>query len=216
MSELARSLREGALLTWRHLAEVVLINVLWLVCSWTLIGCGPATLAAYHWLARRTRDGVELSWRDFFPLLLRYLWPGLVWFVGMLIFVLLAYVNLQFWPRVLPEFLVVVMQLFWLYLLVLLVALQPYLLEGLTIERNRWSLRMILSRVFTEPLTAHLRALVPLLLLGVGLRFHTLIPLVLIGVTLLFFAVSIKPIHLPEPPPEEPLRGELGSPNGGT
>lgn len=215
MSELVRPLREGAILVWRHLAEVVAVNLLWLAFSWTLLGCGPATLAAYHWLARRTRDGAQLSWRDFFPLVFRYLLPGLAWLAGVLILLGLAYSNFLFWPRVLPPFFVLAIQLFWLYLLLLAFAVQPYLLEWLTLERGQWSLRLALSRFFAESLTAHLRALVPLVLLGVGLRFRTLVPVVLVGVILVFMSVCVRPMYVPPEPVEEPSPGGLGSPHNG-
>lgn len=203
--EFLRSLVQGAVLTWRHLPEVIAVNLLWLAFSWTLVGFGPATLAAYHWLARHARDAKELRLKEFFPLLLRHLWAGVGWALALLLLLALAYANLAFWPRVLPPFALAVVQVFWWYVLALWLALQPYVLESLTLEPGPLPSRLFvaLARFFREPLTAHARVLVPVTVLWVGLQFKTLIPLVLVGVILLFMTVSVKPMYVPPQPREE-------------
>lgn len=205
MSGLVRSLREGAVLSWRHLAEVIAVNLLWLALAWTVVGFGPATLAAYSWLARRGRDGREMALKEFFPLLLLHFWKGLLWAMVLAALVGLAWANLSFWPRVLPDFGVLVVQLFWLYLMVLALAVQPYALESLTLEGGsfRERTRLAALRFLREPLVAHLRVMVPVGLLLLGLRYRTLIPVVLMGVYLMFMAVSVKPMYVAPVPQDE-------------
>lgn len=202
-----RAYREGGLLTWRYLPTLVWLNVIWLALSWTLVLAGPATLAGYALIATTMREDREPDLR-LFPALLRHnLWPGLLWLLTVAAFAFLMYSNLVFWRRLLGNFGDAVVSLLALYVSWLFAALQPYLLEALSVQRLSYgrAWQAALLGVIRTPVSAHLYVLIPLLIVLLAFFFRTFALVILVSLALTFAAVQVKPMtEQPEPPEPDP------------
>ncbi|UQN08930.1 DUF624 domain-containing protein [Deinococcus sp. QL22] len=210
MSLLPRAYREGGLLTWRYLLPLVWLNLIWLALSWTLVLAGPATLASYALIATTMREDREPDLR-LFPSLLRHnLLPGLLWCLTVAVFAFLMYSNLVFWRRLLGNFGDALVSLLALYLSWLFVALQPYLLEALSVQRlsYRRAWQAALLGLVRTPVSAHLYVLIPLLVVLLAFFFRTFGLVILVSIALTFAAVQVRPIT-EQPEPAEPEPAEL-------
>ncbi|MFC4427284.1 DUF624 domain-containing protein [Deinococcus navajonensis] len=203
MSRLPRAYRDGALLTWRHLPTLAWLNLIWIALSWTVLLAGPATLAAYALIAA-LREDIEPDLRRYPALLRQNLLPGVLWLLSSATFAFVVYSNLVYWRRLLGPFGDSVVSLLAVYLTWLYVALQPYLLEGLSVERRpflqAWTPAFLaLAR---SPLSAHLYVVVPAFLLVVSFFTRTFALVVLVSVALAFAATQVRPLVERAEPPE--------------
>lgn len=200
---LPRAYREGGLLVWRHLIPLVWLNLIWIALSWTVILAGPATLASYALIARM-REDQDPDLRQFPALLRINLLPGTLWLLTALLFAFLMYSNLVYWLRVLEPFGDSVVSLLAVYLAWLFIALQPYLLEALSVDRlpygKAW--RSALMGLAREPVSAHLYVVIPVLLGVISFFTRTLALVVLVSLALAFAATQVRPLVEHSPPPE--------------
>ena len=212
MKLLPRAYREGGLLTWRHLLTLVWLNLIWLVLSWTVVLAGPATLASYALIATTMREDLDPDLRQFPGLLRRNLAPGVLWLLTVALFAFLMYSNLVFWQRVSGRFGDAVVSLLALYLSWLFVAVQPYLLEALAVQRHRYgrAWQVALLGLARAPVSAHLYVLVPLFVVLLGFFFRTFALVILVSIALTFAAVQVKPIT-ERPEPSEPAESSEDS-----
>ncbi|MFC4454201.1 DUF624 domain-containing protein [Deinococcus sonorensis] len=199
---LPRAYREGGLLTWHHLLTLVWLNLIWLVLAWTVVLAGPATLAVYALIATTMRQDRDPDLRRFLPLLRQNVVPGVLWLLTTALVAFVLYSNVVYWQRVLGPFGKTVLTLVAAYLAWLYVALQPYLLEALSVERlpylRAW--RAALLNLGRHPVSAHLYVLVPVVLVLLSLLTRTFVMIVLVSVALTFAAVQVRPFEpLPEP-----------------
>lgn len=205
MSLLPRSFRDGGLLTWRNLLALLWLNLIWVALAWTLVLAGPATLASYALIAGTMREDRDLDLRQFLPLLRRNLLPGIFWALTAAVFAFLVYSNVTFWRRVLGPFGDTVVALLAAYLSWLFVALQPYLLEALSVDRlphfRAW--RAAFLGLVQHPLNGHLFVLIPLLVLVLSVFFQTFVFLILGSVTLAFAATQVRPLVTRDSPPDD-------------
>ena len=202
---LPRAYRDGGLLVLRHLTTLVWLNVIWIVLAWTVILTGPVTLAAYALIARMREDR-DPDLRQFPALLRQFLLPGTLWLLTALLFGFLMYSNLVYWLRVLEPFGDSVVSLLGVYLAWLFIALQPYLLEALCVERlpYRVAWRSALVGLARAPVSAHLYVVIPVLLGVIAFFTRTLGLVVLVSLSLAFAATQVRPLveHAPPPEPE--------------
>lgn len=214
LSRLPRVLREGGQLAWPNLLTLLWLNLLWVLCAVTVLLAGPATLTVYGYLAA-LRDDRNPRPAELPARLRQNLLPGLLWFLTLALFAFLAYANLTFWPQFLghrgaAQLGVDVVWLFWLYLIWLMVALQPYLLEALAVLRlpflRAW--RWAGLEVARRPLAAHGWVLIPLAVYLIGRSFRTPGLLLLVSLVLLLAAVQVRPVTVTEPPQDEPEEAE--------
>lgn len=205
MSLLPRPFRDGGLLTWRNMLPLLWLNLIWAVLAWTLVLTGPATLASYALIAGTMREDREPDLRQFLPLLVKNLLPGILWALTAAVFAFLAYSNYTFWRRVLGPFGDTVVFLLVTYLSWLFVALQPYLLEALSVERlpyfRAW--RSAFLGLVQHPFSGHLYVLIPLAVLVLSLLFQTFVFVILVSVTLAFAATQVRPLVTRDPPPDD-------------
>lgn len=205
MSLLPRSFREGGLLVWRNLLPLLWLNLIWVALAWTLVLLGPATLASYALIATTMREDREADPRQFLLLLRRNLLPGTLWALTALVFAFLIYSNFTFWRRALGPFGDTVVLLLVTYLSWLFVALQPYLLEALGVERlpyfRAW--RAAFLGLARHPVSGHLYVLIPLAVLVLSLFFRTFVFVILVSVTLAFAATQVRPLVEQVPPPDD-------------
>lgn len=206
MKFLPRSFREGGLLVWHNLLPLLWLNLIWVALAWTLVLAGPATLASYALIATTLREDREPDLRQFLPLLVKNLLPGILWFLTLVVFAFLAYSNYTFWRRVLGPFGDTVVFLLVTYVSWLFVALQPYLLEALSVDRlpyiRAW--RAAFLGLVQHPLSAHLYVLIPLAVLILSLLFQTFVFVILVSAALAFAAVQVRPFS-PQVPPQDDL-----------
>lgn len=202
---LPRAYREGGLLVWRHLLTLVWLNLIWLVLSWTLILAGPVTLAVYALIATSMRQDRDPELRALPVLLRRNLLPGVLWLLTVVLFVFLLYTNVTFWPGVLGPFGGVLVVLLSAYLIWLFVALQPYLLEALSVTRLPFlaAWRAAFLGLARDPVAAHLYVLIPIAVIILSVLFRTFAMSILVSVALTFAAVQVKPFEEQTEPPDE-------------
>lgn len=178
---------------WENLVTLIVVNVLWVLTALPLVTVGAGTFAAYWWVAHVLRDGHD---REGLGQLLRafrrFFWRGLIWSVAWALVLWLAVVGLTVWPRLLSPLGGAVVRVAWFYILIFLGALQPYLLEALTVEERPWgeALKRSAWHVVANPIYSHAQLLVPVTALGIGARFATFIPLVLISLIIAFLTVA--------------------------
>ena len=206
---LPRAYRDGGLLTWRHLSTLVALNLIWIVLAWTVILAGPATLAAYAMIATMREDR-PADLRRYPALLVQNLLPGVLWLLSGAVFAFLVYSNLLYWRRVLEPFGDAVVSLLAVYLTWLFVALQPYLLEALSVERRPFlrAWRPAFLGLARSPVSAHLYVLIPVVLSVIGYLTRTFGLVVLVSLGLVFAATQVRPLvehdEPPEPAPDQP------------
>jgi len=190
---------------WQNLVQVIALNLLWLVTAFPIVTAGPATLAAYWWGARVLRDEREVGYPIYFKAFKRFFLKGLVWFVGWVVVLYLAYLNLQVWGILLPPMGAAVVQMVWYYALLFLAAMQPYLLEALTVDEEPWgqALKQSAWQVVANPTYSHVHLVIPALLVYVASRYATVSAVVLTAMILLFWTVVAEkvPWKYGAPPP---------------
>ncbi|UBV44262.1 hypothetical protein LAJ19_13880 (plasmid) [Deinococcus taeanensis] len=198
-----RALRGGARLVWRHLTTLVWLNLLWVLLAWTAVLTGPATLTTYELIAA-LREDRPAALRRYPALLRRNLLPGTLWLLSTALFAFVLYSNLVFWRRRLGPFGDAAVSLLGVYLAWLFAALQPYVLEGLSVERlplgRAW--RAALRAVVRSPLSAHLFVVVPAAGGLLALLTNTFTLLVLVSLVLAFAATQVRPLVDRDGPPE--------------
>lgn len=196
-------------LIWEHLIRLIGLNLLWIAVSWLILPAGAATLALYWWIATGLRDGEESARgiKPFFQALRRYFWRGLVWKLGWALVLFLAYTNLTVWGERLPPVGAAVVQMAWLYGLIYLLAMQPYLLEALTVDERPWgeALKVSAWQVAANPLYSHAHLVIPAAGAVMAVQYATLLPIVIISLILTFMAVASEacPWKHGEPPPTQ-------------
>ncbi len=200
--------RRAGALVWEQLVRLIVINLLWLVSAWLIITVGPATLAAYAWIARAVRDSEQpMDYLDFFRIFRRLLGRGLLWSLGLAAFLFLAYTNLTVWGSMLPPLGGFAVRLVWVYALIFLGAMQPFLMEFLAVEELSWgeSLRKSAWQVLANPIYSHLQLVIPIAGLAVATQFLTIFPVVMISLILTFLAVAATgaPWKHGQPPPTQ-------------
>ncbi|MGE5673231.1 MAG: hypothetical protein ACM3XM_05030 [Mycobacterium leprae] len=176
---------------WHNLTRLIMLNLLWIVTALPLVTLGPVTLAGYWWTARVVRDEKEEGYGAFFQAIVRFAGRGLIWSLAWLLLLYVAYSNAVVWQRFVPPLLGAVIQIVWLYLLVFALAMQPFLLECLTVDALPWgeSLKRSGWAVLANPLYSHLSIPVPALVLSIGLKYGALILVVLVALVLTFLTV---------------------------
>lgn len=180
-------------LIWEQILPLIGLNVMWCLSSLLLVTAGPATLAAYWWAARALRDEQEpRGWRNFLQAFGRFFWRGLGWSAAVVSCLFLAYANITFWPRMLPPAAAAVVIVLWYYLLIFAAAMQPYMLEFLTMgDLSLWqAARRSAWQVAANPLYSHVNVLIPVIVIAAGLQYRTLVPLVLAAVVIAFLTVA--------------------------
>lgn len=205
--------KEALGLIWRNLLQVMIVNVLWTLTSALVVTLGPATLAAYWWNARVLRDEREpQSYPLFFKALVRLAVKGLVWSLGWVVVLYLAYISLMVWPQLLPPVGVAIAQFAWGYGLLYLLMMQPYLLEALAVDEEPWApaLKRSAWQVLANPLYSHMHLVIPVVGLAIAYNYNTPMLIVLAGALLLFMAVVADktPWKYGEPPPRKQGRIE--------
>lgn len=205
MQDLWAMWKRAGNLMWDSVVQVVVLNLMWMISTLPVITVGPATLAAYWWTARVLRDETEpQGYKNYFQAFRRLFWRGIVWTLLWAALIGIAYANLRMWPRVLPPLAGAIVAVLWYYILIFAAAMQPYLLECLAVEELPWleSLKRSAWQVAANPIYSHLNMPIPVIVIGIGLRFHTLIPVILVALVILFMAVAAAdaPQKYGEPP----------------
>jgi len=182
---------KGFNLAWSNLVSLIGLNLLWLAVSWLVIPAGPATLAAYWWIATALReDKVGYGFRTLPGAFRRFFWKGLVWGLGWTVLLFLAYTNLTVWGEFLPPFATAVVEVVWIYGLLFAAAMQPHLLEFLTMEELPWgeALKRSVWQVVANPIYSHMYLLIPAIAVAAGVKFQTPAAVVLVSLVLAFAA----------------------------
>ncbi|HWI61579.1 MAG TPA: YesL family protein [Symbiobacteriaceae bacterium] len=179
-------------LAWSNMTGVVMLNVLWMVCSWLVVTVGPATLSAYWWAAHVIRDEQEQRPVAFFHAMKRFFWRGLLWEVCWVVIFLLAYSNLVVYGQWLAPLPAAIVRFLWAYALIFLVAMQPYLLEMLTMEDRPFldAVKRSAWQVAANPIYSHIHLLVPVIAAFVAWRTTTLAATLLVALALIWWAVA--------------------------
>lgn len=207
-----RGIREGGVMVWQNLALLVVLNLILLVLGWTVVLLGPALLAVYEYIARNCRDGEKLPLNSLKSLVRQHLVGGILYLLGWVLLVGLLYSNVVFWAQILPAFGQAVVMVLGGYLLVLALAVQPHLLEQLTLGKKPYLQALLLAfrDLAREPLAGHVHTLVPLTLLLISLKWWTLPLIVFTSVGLAFATTRVKPVYQMPEPEEEYLEEEEG------
>lgn len=173
--------------------RLIVLNLLWAAVAWLILPLGPATLALYWFIAVRVRDERdELRYTDLLKAMGRFFVRGLVWFVGWAAVIFLAYAGGVVWGQFLPPLAATVIRFAWVYALIYLAAMQPYLLEALTVDEESWgaALKRSAWQVMANPVYSHAHLLVPAAAVFIAAKTNTVASLVLVSLTMLFFAVA--------------------------
>lgn len=176
-----------------HPGQLVILNLLWMAVAWLLIPIGPATMAIYAFMARSMRDEEPgLRYADLPRLFGRYFVRGVVWFLGWVVLLLCAWTGSVVWGKLLPPLAGSVVLMLWSYLVLYYVAMQPYLLEELTIEESPWlpALKKAAWQVLANPLYSHIHLVIPAAALLLAQQTSTLAGLILVSLVLLVQAVA--------------------------
>ncbi|GEM47245.1 DUF624 domain-containing protein [Deinococcus cellulosilyticus] len=200
-----RGIREGGVLAWQNLLQLVLLNLILLLLGWTVVLLGPALLAVYEYIARTFRDEEKHRLEELPAWVRSHLLNGVLYLLGWILLLGLLYTNLVFWAQVLPAFGQAILMVLVGYILVFALALQPYLLERLTVHRLPYlkALPAALQDLIREPIASHFHTLVPITLLLISLKWMTLPLIVFTSVGLMFAAARVKAAHqMPEPQEE--------------
>lgn len=178
-------------LVWEHAIRLIVINLLWAATSFLVITAGPATLAAYWFIANHLRDGSgEAGYSEFFHAMRRFFVRGVIWLGAWALLVWLAWAGLAVYGQLLPPLGVAVVQVFWLYGLLYLAAMQPYLLEAITIGEKPWApaIKESAWQVLANPIYSHIHLLIPAVAAVLAAKFITLWAIVLGALVLAFWA----------------------------
>ncbi|HYF91088.1 MAG TPA: YesL family protein [Symbiobacteriaceae bacterium] len=177
---------------WSNLPGVIMLNVLWLVCSLPVITVGPATLASYWWAAHVLRDEKEERMGSFFVALKRYFWRGLLWSVAWAAVLLLAYTNTALYGQWLPPLAGAVVRMAWVYAVIFLVAMQPYLFELLVMEEHRFfeAVKRSAWQVAANPVYSHMQVVVVGLAGFVAWRTTTMVCVLVVALVMVWWAVA--------------------------
>ncbi|MFP3895970.1 MAG: hypothetical protein ACLFV5_03900 [Anaerolineales bacterium] len=132
--------------TWEELYPLGMVNLVWLF-SWGLpIGLGtatripvviigglvlsvllfPVTMAGIYYVANRVAHAKTFHFSDFTEGIKKHWWRALLWLLINGIFVLLVYMNLQFYPAVFEGSWVALVLGFWIALFFFWVMMQIY------------------------------------------------------------------------------------------
>lgn len=197
--------KKAVSLAWDHLLRLVVLNLLWVLVSVPVITVGPATLAAYWWVATGVREDQPRPFTDFFKGFLKFMWRGLVWSLGWAVVLGLAFTNLNVWAKFLPPLVFAIVEVAWLYGLIFLAVMQPYLLEDLTVDERPWwaSLKRSAWHVMANPIYAHMHLVWPVAAVIIAAKTTTVLPIVLVSLVITFFSVAAAelPWRHGEPPP---------------
>lgn len=198
MNAVLDSWTRAARLVWAGLPRLLLLGLLWILTAWPIVTAGPATLAAYRWVALYTREEREGNPLEFFRHLIELFWPGLAWGAGIAATIALFWANLRYWTDALPPLPAAAVVAFWLYLLVFVAAMQPHLLERIAVERRPWreAFPAAALAVVLNPLYAHAQLALPVVAMWIGSLLSAIVPLALASATLVFLAVSAADLPL--------------------
>lgn len=179
-------------LAWANLVGMMMLNVLWLVSSWLVITVGPATLSAYWWAAHVVRDEKEERPASFFAALKRFFVRGLIWELCWAVVLLLAWSNMVVYGQLMPPFVSAVLRVLWVYLLIFLLSMQPYLLEMLVMEDRRFwdAVKRSAWQVAANPVYSHFHVLILVIAGVVAAKTTTLIGILLVALVMVWWAVA--------------------------
>ncbi|HYF75613.1 MAG TPA: DUF624 domain-containing protein [Symbiobacteriaceae bacterium] len=179
-------------LAWANLTGMMMLNVLWFVSSWLVITVGPATLSAYWWAAHVVRDEKEERPASFFAALKRFFVRGLVWELSWVVVLVLAWSNMVVYGQLMPPFISAVLRVLWVYLLIFLLAMQPYLLEMLVMEDRRFwdAVKRSAWQVAANPVYSHVHVLILVIIAVVAAKTTTLIGILLVALLMVWWAVA--------------------------
>lgn len=206
MLDFWRGIREGGVLTWQNLAQLMLLNVILVVLGWTVILLGPALLAVYEYIARAFRDDEKHRLEELPSWIRKHLLNGVLYTLGWAVLLGLMYTNLVFWAQVMPAFGQAVLMVLGGYILIFTLALQPYLLERLGVHHQPYlkALPGAFQDLAREPIASHFHTLVPITILLISARWMSLPLIALTSVGLMFAATRVKEAHqMPEPEEED-------------
>lgn len=110
--------------TWEELFQLAIVNLVWLFSALTIIGF-PVTVAGMYYVTNRVAHGKTFHFADFIDGIKLYWWRSLLWFLANVVFILLIYVNLQFYASFQATWSVFVNGL-WLAILAFWLAMQVY------------------------------------------------------------------------------------------
>jgi len=199
--------KQALAFVWRHLLEIIVLNLFWSSLSWLLIPLGPATFALYWFLSELRDDDADMRLVTYYKALPRFFKNGLIWGVGWAVVLLLAYSNGYFWGALLPPVAAWTVRFVWVYAVAFLLAMQPYLLEALVVQGEGWkaALKRSAWQVGANPVYSHLHLLIPILLGVLGYKTITTFPLLLVSLGVAFMAIIAQevPWKFGEPPPVE-------------
>ncbi|MEA3407653.1 MAG: hypothetical protein U9R48_06195 [Chloroflexota bacterium] len=132
--------------TWEELYSIGMVNLVWLF-SWGLpVGLStatkipiviiaglvlgillfPVTMAGIYYVANRVAHATTFHFSDFVEGIKRYWWRALLWLLANGAFVLLIYMNLQFYPSVFEGQWVALVLGFWIAVFLFWVMMQIY------------------------------------------------------------------------------------------
>lgn len=110
--------------TWEELFQLAIANLIWLFSALTIVGF-PVTMAGMYYVTNRVAHGKTFHFSDFIEGIKLYWWRSLLWLLANIVFVLLIYVNLQFYASFQATWSVFVNGL-WLAILAFWLAMQVY------------------------------------------------------------------------------------------
>ncbi len=185
--------KQAGKMVWANVLRLIILNLIWFVIGFPIVTIGPATLAAYWWIATSVRDGQgNEPYTRFFQAMRRFAVKGLVWLAGWVVVIGLAAMGLKVWPQLLPPMGVAMVQIAWTYAILYLVAMQPYLLEYLTVEEKPWvpALKASAWQVLANPIYSHAHVAIAGVALGLAAQFSTVASIALVAVLLGFWTVA--------------------------
>lgn len=182
--------KRAAGLLWGNVIAVMVVNFVTVLACVPLVTIGPGVFAAYRWMAEMVA-GRDDSWVAYSGYFRRLFLRGLLWSVICAALLLLAYINLQVWPRFLPPMGMAVVQVFWLYVIIFFLAMQPFVFQALAKEELGLlvSFRRAAWHVIANPLFSHAFLIIPAIALLIATQTQTWTMLFLIATVLLFAAV---------------------------
>ena len=196
--------------TWEELYSLAIVNLAWLFASliplslaYLLVGNAglvwlsipfllaaivlfPMTVAGMYVVTNRVAHGKTFHFSDFIAGIKTYWWRSLLWFLGNVVFLLLIYANLVFYPSQFEGPWVVLIGGFWLAVLAFWLTMQTYYWPLLIEQENP---RMLLAwrnaayMVLANPFYAFFVVSFSLVLFGLSVALT--LPLVFIGMALL-------------------------------
>ncbi len=171
--------------TWEELYSIAIINLVWLFVSLTVV-LFPVAMAGVYYATNRVAHGKTFHFSDFMDGVKKFWWRSLVWFLVNIIFVLLIYSNLTFYPTQFKGSWVIFVEGLWLAVLVFGLTMQMYFWP-LLIEQKETKMLLAWRNsaylILANPFYAFFIAVFTLTLLGISVALT--LPLIFVGMGLL-------------------------------